>query len=91
MDVLLLDEPTRGIDVGSKAEIYRHIDELAAGDSQANRPPNGSGERSGPQKDSGDSENRTHIDIVVYSSGAIGRFTADDSLQILDYRLKSDD
>jgi len=29
-DVLLLDEPTRGIDVGSKAEIYRLIDELAA-------------------------------------------------------------
>lgn len=32
-DVILLDEPTRGIDVGSKAEIYRWIDELArAGD-----------------------------------------------------------
>jgi ribose transport system ATP-binding protein len=30
-DVLLLDEPTRGIDVGSKAEIYRAIGELAAG------------------------------------------------------------
>jgi ribose transport system ATP-binding protein len=30
VDVLLLDEPTRGIDVGSKAEIYRLIDELAA-------------------------------------------------------------
>ena len=28
-DVLLLDEPTRGIDVGSKAQIYRVIDELA--------------------------------------------------------------
>jgi len=28
-DILLLDEPTRGIDVGSKAEIYRVIDELA--------------------------------------------------------------
>ncbi|MCE9596160.1 MAG: sugar ABC transporter ATP-binding protein [Planctomycetes bacterium] len=28
-DVLLLDEPTRGVDVGSKAEIYRLIDELA--------------------------------------------------------------
>ena len=32
VDVLLLDEPTRGIDVGSKAEIYRLVDELAAGD-----------------------------------------------------------
>jgi ribose transport system ATP-binding protein len=30
-DVLLLDEPTRGIDVGTKAEIYRLIGELAAG------------------------------------------------------------
>lgn len=29
-DVLILDEPTRGIDVGSKAEIYRLIDELAS-------------------------------------------------------------
>ena len=37
VDVLLLDEPTRGIDVGSKAEIYRLIDELAAG--AGNRPP----------------------------------------------------
>jgi ribose transport system ATP-binding protein len=29
-DVLLLDEPTRGVDVGSKVEIYRLIGELAA-------------------------------------------------------------
>ncbi len=29
-DVLLLDEPTRGIDVNAKAEIYRRIGELAA-------------------------------------------------------------
>jgi ribose transport system ATP-binding protein len=29
VDVLLLDEPTRGIDVGSKAQIYQAIDELA--------------------------------------------------------------
>jgi len=29
VDVLLLDEPTRGIDVGSKEQIYRLIDELA--------------------------------------------------------------
>jgi ribose transport system ATP-binding protein len=31
VDVFLLDEPTRGIDVGSKAQIYRTIDELARG------------------------------------------------------------
>jgi ribose transport system ATP-binding protein len=29
LDVLLLDEPTRGIDVGAKASVYRLIDELA--------------------------------------------------------------
>jgi len=29
-DVLLLDEPTKGIDVGTKAEIYRMMGELAA-------------------------------------------------------------
>lgn len=39
VDILLLDEPTRGIDVGSKAEIYRVIDELAVGDAQAGRAP----------------------------------------------------
>jgi len=31
VEMLLLDEPTRGIDVGSKAEIYRIIDQLACG------------------------------------------------------------
>lgn len=29
-DILLLDEPTRGVDIGSKAEIYRLIGDLAA-------------------------------------------------------------
>ncbi|HKB02022.1 MAG TPA: ATP-binding cassette domain-containing protein, partial [Gemmataceae bacterium] len=29
-DILLLDEPTRGVDVGSKAEIYRLVGNLAA-------------------------------------------------------------
>jgi ribose transport system ATP-binding protein len=39
VDVLLLDEPTRGIDVGSKAEICGLIDELAAGDAARGRAP----------------------------------------------------
>ena len=37
VDLLLLDEPTRGIDVGSKAAIYRLIDELAVGDASGAR------------------------------------------------------
>ena len=32
VDVLVLDEPTRGIDVASKAQIYRLIDELVCGE-----------------------------------------------------------
>jgi ribose transport system ATP-binding protein len=35
VDVLVLDEPTRGIDVASKAEIYALIDALASGESAA--------------------------------------------------------
>jgi ribose transport system ATP-binding protein len=36
VDVLLLDEPTRGIDVGSKAQLYALLDALVAG--KAGRP-----------------------------------------------------
>ncbi len=39
VDVLLLDEPTRGIDVAAKAMIYRLIDELATGSPAEGRPP----------------------------------------------------
>ena len=39
VDVLLLDEPTRGIDVGSKAAIYQLIDDLAAGRGSASGTP----------------------------------------------------
>ena len=39
VDILLLDEPTRGIDVGSKAQIYRLIDALARGDEELGRKP----------------------------------------------------
>ena len=37
VDILVLDEPTRGIDVGSKAQIYRLIDALVA-DVPGHRP-----------------------------------------------------
>ena len=37
VDVLILDEPTRGIDVGSKAQVYRLIDALVA-DRTSGRP-----------------------------------------------------
>lgn len=37
VDILVLDEPTRGIDVGSKAQIYRLIDALVA-DRPGHRP-----------------------------------------------------
>jgi ribose transport system ATP-binding protein len=38
-DVLLLDEPTRGIDVAAKATIYQLIDELAVGRPAEGHPP----------------------------------------------------
>lgn len=41
VDVLLLDEPTRGIDVGSKAQIYELIDRLAMGDEANGRAARG--------------------------------------------------
>ena len=37
VDVLILDEPTRGIDVGSKVQIYKLIDALVA-DTAGGRP-----------------------------------------------------
>ncbi len=39
VDILLLDEPTRGIDVAAKAMIYKLIDELASGSVDENRQP----------------------------------------------------
>jgi ribose transport system ATP-binding protein len=49
VDVLVLDEPTRGIDVSSKAEIYRLIDELVSAPAAGlNDPP-----YDGPTRDAG--------------------------------------
>jgi ribose transport system ATP-binding protein len=39
VDVLLLDEPTRGIDVAAKAMIYKLIDALASGSATEGRAP----------------------------------------------------
>jgi ribose transport system ATP-binding protein len=39
VDVLLLDEPTRGIDVAAKAMIYKLMDELASGSAAQGRAP----------------------------------------------------
>ena len=39
VDLLLLDEPTRGIDVGAKAQIYQLINDLASGDTSSGRKP----------------------------------------------------
>jgi ribose transport system ATP-binding protein len=41
VDVLLLDEPTRGIDVASKAQIYGIIDALVAATQTSGRAPKG--------------------------------------------------
>ena len=41
VDVLLLDEPTRGIDVGSKVQVYELIDQLATGDPAKGHAPRG--------------------------------------------------
>ena len=38
VDVLVLDEPTRGIDVASKAQIYRLVDELVCGSGDGGEP-----------------------------------------------------
>jgi ribose transport system ATP-binding protein len=39
VDILLLDEPTRGVDIGAKAQIYALIDELARGSDSSGRVP----------------------------------------------------
>jgi ribose transport system ATP-binding protein len=41
VDVLLLDEPTRGIDVGSKAQIYAIVDALVSSAQRDRRAPRG--------------------------------------------------
>jgi ribose transport system ATP-binding protein len=43
VDLLVLDEPTRGIDVGSKAQIYALLDALASGQARAPERSGGAG------------------------------------------------
>jgi len=65
VDVLVLDEPTRGIDVASKAEIYRLIGELVSG------PPEGGHYRNGRADSpvvSGFSRTREQKAVLIVSS-----------------------
>jgi ribose transport system ATP-binding protein len=43
VDVFILDEPTRGIDVGSKAQIYSLIDQLVTTRLETTKPPASAG------------------------------------------------
>jgi ribose transport system ATP-binding protein len=63
VDVLVLDEPTRGIDVGSKAQIYKLIDELVSGPRDAGDLKNGA-----PSAVSGSSRTRPQKAAVMVSS-----------------------
>jgi ribose transport system ATP-binding protein len=63
--VLVLDEPTRGIDVASKAQIYKLIDELVSG------PPEGGhyrNEAGNPSVVSGFSRTRPQKAVLIVSS-----------------------
>ena len=65
VDVLVLDEPTRGIDVASKAQIYKLIDELVSG------PPKGGHYRNEPADSSvvsGFSRTRPQKAVLIVSS-----------------------
>jgi ribose transport system ATP-binding protein len=62
VDVLVLDEPTRGIDVASKVQIYRLIDELVSG------PPEGGHYRSETTVVSGSSPTRRQKAVLIVSS-----------------------
>ena len=50
VDLFVLDEPTRGIDVGSKAQIYALLDALAAGPSAPSASSGQAGSGQGPAR-----------------------------------------
>jgi ribose transport system ATP-binding protein len=75
VDVLVLDEPTRGIDVASKAEIYRLIGELVSGPPEGGHygreradSPVASGEASHTPVVSGVSRTRPQKAVLIVSS-----------------------
>jgi ribose transport system ATP-binding protein len=66
-DVLLLDEPTRGVDIGAKAQIYQLIDELAVVGGAGSGAP-GSSAFGGRATEGADSGSRPPCAVLIVSS-----------------------
>ena len=83
VDVLLLDEPTRGVDVGARSEIYRIITELAAAGMAVVMASSDMTEVLG----------LSHRALVMRDGGVVGELTRDDldapHVQELIFRLSS--
>ncbi|MGH9373076.1 MAG: sugar ABC transporter ATP-binding protein [Vicinamibacterales bacterium] len=66
VDLLVLDEPTRGIDVGSKEQIYVLLDRLASGQGDATRS------RQGPSTSAGQARPRAVLMVSSYLPELLG-------------------